>query len=86
MTWPIVLFCLWVVAAAVVAFLPMRIQYVLGLFLVVSAMVLIAWLSVSVSPWIGVAATAAFVSMFRKPLAYFAKRFLGKARGGRHMP
>lgn len=80
MSTPLVLAFLWVLAATVVAFLPMRFQYVLGFLLAVSAVVLIVWLSVSLSPWIGVAALAAFVSMFRKPLGYFARRLL--RRGG----
>ncbi|MCB2126255.1 MAG: DUF2484 family protein [Rhodobacteraceae bacterium] len=78
MTAPIVAACLWVVAATAVAFLPMRFQRIVGLPLVASALLLIVWLSRAVSPWIGVAALAAFVSMFRKPLGYFAKRLLGK--------
>lgn len=78
MTAPIVAACVWVVAATAVAFLPMRVQRILGLPLVAAALALIIWLSRAVSPWIGVAALAAFVSMFRKPLIYFAKRLLGK--------
>lgn len=78
MTAPIVAACVWVVAATAVAFLPMRVQRILGLPLVAAALALIIWLSRAVSPWIGVAALAAFVSMFRKPLIYFVKRLLGK--------
>ncbi|KAB2885036.1 MAG: DUF2484 family protein [Albidovulum sp.] len=78
MTAPIVAACVWVVAATAVAFLPMRVQRILGLPLVAAALALIIWLSRAVSPWIGVAALAAFVSMFRKPLIYFAKRLLRK--------
>lgn len=79
---PIVLACLWVLAATVVAFLPMRLQYVFGFFLAVSAVALIVWLSVSLSPWVGVAALAGFVSMFRKPLGVLASRLIGKGRAG----
>lgn len=82
MSAPIVLACLWVVAATVVAFLPLRLQVVFGFFLAVWALALVIWLSAAVSPWIGVAALAAFVSMFRKPLAYFAKRLLGRGGAG----
>ncbi len=79
---PLVLAFLWVVAATVVAFLPMRLQVVFGFFLALSAIALIVWLSVSLSPWIGVAALAAFVSMFRKPLGYFARHLTGRGRAG----
>lgn len=69
--------CLWVVAATVVALLPMRLQYVPGVILLGLAPVLIVWIGLSVAWWAGVLALAAFVSMFRNPLRYF----LAKARG-----
>lgn len=69
--------CLWVVAATVVALLPMRMQYVPGVILLGLAPVLILWIGLSVAWWAGVLALAAFVSMFRNPLRYF----LAKARG-----
>lgn len=80
---PLVLGFLWVLAAALVALLPMRLQFVLGFFLALSALILIVWLSATLSPWIGLAALVAFVSMFRKPLRYFARRLLGLDRTGR---
>jgi len=80
MSTPIVLAFLWVIAATVVAFLPMRLQFVFGFLLVVSGFVLMIWLSVAVSPWVGLVALASFGSMFRKPLGHLAKRVLG--RGG----
>ncbi len=83
MSTPLILACLWVLAAAAVALLPMRLQFVFGFFLALSAVALIVWLSLSVSPWIGLAALVGFVSMFRKPLRYFAKRLLGSADTGR---
>ena len=58
MTAPIVAACVWVVAATAVAFLPMRVQRILGLPLVAAALALIIWLSRAVSHWIGVAALA----------------------------
>ena len=79
---PLILAFLWVVAASIVAFLPMRMQMILGLPLVAAAVALVVWLSLSLSPWVGVAAFAAFVSMFRKPLVYFAKRLLGRGGAG----
>ncbi|MCB2114795.1 MAG: DUF2484 family protein [Rhodobacteraceae bacterium] len=75
---PLTLAFLWVVAASIVAFLPMRVQMIVGLPLVAAALALIVWLALAVSPWIGVAALAAFVSMFRKPLGYFAKKLIGR--------
>ena len=69
--------CLWVLAATAVAFLPMRYQYAPGLLLLLAALVLIYLIGRDVGLWAGVAAGLAFVSMFRKPLRYFAKRAMG---------
>ncbi len=77
MTGPLALGFLWVVAAAIVAMLPMRWQYPPGILLLLLAPVLIVWIGV-VHGWVVAAlGFAAFVSMFRRPLAYFWR----KARG-----
>ena len=60
--------CLWVLAASGTAMLPMRRQMVPGLLLLVSAPVLMVWMSVQVGWFAGVLALLAFVSMFRRPL------------------
>lgn len=80
MTAPIVAACLWVLVATAVAFLPMRVQWIVGLPLVAAGVVLIVWLSRDVSAWIGIAASAALVSVFRKPLGYLAARLRGRGR------
>lgn len=79
---PLILAFLWVVAASIVAFLPMRAQMVLGLPLAAAAVALVIWLAVTLSPWVGAVALAAFISIFRKPLVYFAKRLLGRGGAG----
>ena len=71
--------CLWVLAATTVAFLPMRYQYAPGILLLLAALVLIYLIGRDVGLWAGVAAGLAFVSMFRKPLRYFAKRAMGQS-------
>ena len=68
----------WVFASAIVAMLPMRRQYVPGVALLLAAPVLIVMVAVQVHWLAGVAALAAFVSMFRNPLKYFAKRAMGQ--------
>ena len=69
--------CLWVLASAAVALLPMRYQYVPGVMLLVAAPILILWIGVGYS-WLAAAlALFAFFSMFRNPLRYF----LARARG-----
>ena len=70
--------CLWVLASAIVAMLPMRLQYPPGLALLVVAPLLLVWIAV-VHGWIWLAiGLFAFVSMFRNPLIYFAKRAMGR--------
>ena len=69
--------CLWVVAATVVALLPMRLQFVPGVVLLGLAPVLIVWLGLEVAWWAGVLGLIAFVSMFRHPLRYFWARARG---------
>lgn len=74
----LVISCLWVVAATVVAMLPMRYQYIPGIFLLLAAPVLIYLIGRDVALWAGIAAALAFISMFRNPLRYFAKRAMGQ--------
>lgn len=84
MSLPILLSCLWVLAAAGVAMLPMRRQYVPGLALLIAAPVLIAWLAVAHGPWLPLVAALAVISMYRRPLGYFLGRALGnRSAGGR---
>ncbi len=78
MTAPLILACLWALAATGVAFLPMRRQMVPGLALLLVAPVLIVWIGVAVGWGWAVAGLAAFLSMFRNPLIYFARRALGQ--------
>lgn len=78
MSLSLVLGCLWVIAAAVTALLPMRWQFVPGLALLVAAPVLIIWIG-AVHGWVwAVLGLGAFVSMFRRPLGYLARRALGR--------
>ena len=73
-----ILACIWVVAATVVAFLPMRRQYAPGVFLLGAAPVLIGLLWYDHGMWVGLAALAGFLSMFRNPLRYFWRRARGE--------
>ncbi|SLN26137.1 hypothetical protein PSA7680_01135 [Pseudoruegeria aquimaris] len=73
--------CLWVLAAAGVAMLPMRHQFAPGVILLALAPVVIVWLARVHGVWIGVAGFAAFVSMFRRPLKYYGNRLWARVRG-----
>ena len=78
MSLPLILACLWVVAAAITATQPMRRQRIVGLPLLLLAPVLILWLSVVHGAWVGVVACLAVLSMFRRPLLYLLARVRGE--------
>lgn len=77
MSLPLVLGCVWVLAAAITAMLPMRQQMVPGLTLLVMAPVLLVWIAM-VHGWLWLAVGLfAFVSMFRRPLLHLMQRVMG---------
>jgi hypothetical protein len=77
MSWSLVVGALWVIAVAITSLLPMRRQMMPGLSLLTAAPILLAWIGYT-HGWLWVAVgTCAFVSMFRRPLIYFARRALG---------
>lgn len=78
MSLPLILGCLWVIASALVAMLPMRRQFPPGIALLVAAPVLLVWIGWE-HGWVWLAAGLfAFVSMFRNPLRYFLFKALGR--------
>ena len=78
MSWPLILGCVWVLAAAATAMLPMRRQMVPGLALLAAAPVLLVWIG-WMHGWLWLAiGLFAFLSMFRKPLWYLTRRALGR--------
>ena len=78
MSTPLILACLWVLLGTITAFLPMRYQYAPGLTLLIAAPVLIVWIGYEHGVWVAAFGAFAFVSMFRNPLRYLAKKALGK--------
>jgi len=75
---PLVLGCVWVIAAAIVAMLPMKRQMLPGTALLLAAPILLVWIG-WVHGWLWLAlGLFAFLSMFRNPLIYFARRALGR--------
>ncbi len=77
MSLSLILACLWVLASALVAALPMRRQYVPGVALLIAAPVLIGVIFYEQGALLGFAALFGFVSMFRRPLLYFGRKALG---------
>ena len=68
MSLSLILACLWVVVAAIIAMLPMRRQFAPGLTLLLTAPFLLAYLGYQHNPWLVLAASIAIISMFRRPL------------------
>lgn len=77
MSLPLILGCVWVLAATLTALLPMSRQFVPGLTLLVMAPVLLVWIAM-VHGWLWLAVGLfALVSMFRRPLLYYWRRMIG---------
>ena len=83
MSAPVAAAVIWVFLATCTAFLPMRFQFVPGIALLIAAPAVIAWLGLTYGILAGVGALAAFLSMFRKPLAYYWRKWTGR---GEEMP
>jgi hypothetical protein len=78
MSTPLILGCIWVLAAAGTAMLPMRRQMVPGIALLAVAPVLLVWIGWA-HGWLWLAiGLFAFLSMFRNPLLYFLRRAMGR--------
>lgn len=73
----LILACLWVFAATLIALLPVRRQVPLGVVLLVVAFGLIIWIGLDYGLWPALLGLAGFLSMFRRPLLYFGRRALG---------
>ncbi|MEC3863193.1 DUF2484 family protein [Mesobacterium sp. TK19101] len=78
MSTALTLACLWVLAATGVAFLPMRVQRVVGLPLVIAVPVLLYLIAKTHGLLITLACVAAVVSMLRRPLAHLWKKLTGR--------
>lgn len=75
---PLIAAALWVIAASVVAFLPMRRQFAPGLVLLGLAPVLIVWIGM-LHGWLwALIGLGGFISMFRRPLWYLARKAVGR--------
>lgn len=81
MSLSLTLACLWVLAAAVVAMLPMKYQYAPGLSLLIAALPLMIFVGTQHGVLPVLLVLFAVVSMFRRPLGYLARRALGRDGG-----
>lgn len=81
MTTPtLVLACLWVLVATLVAMLPMRWQFAPGSALLVISPVLIWRLGAEYGWLAAVLALLAVLSMFRRPVQFYLRRILSRGR------
>lgn len=78
MSLSLIIGCFWVLAAAVVALLPMRHQYAPGVLLLAVAPGLLGWVAWDHGAWVFAFGFFALVSMFRNPLIYFWRRARGQ--------
>ena len=74
---PLALGCLWVIAAAITAMLPMKYQKFPGLPLLIAAPVLLVWIGMTHGYLWTAFGIFAFASMFRRPLIYLARKAMG---------
>jgi len=73
----LILGCCWVLAATVVAFLPMRAQFVPGSVLLALIIPVLTFIGTEHGFWVAALGFAAFASMFRNPIRYYWRRFRG---------
>jgi len=66
--------CLWVVAATIVAFLPLRYQYAPGILLLLAAPAMIWTLAAAHGPVLALGAVFAVLSLFRRPLWHLLQK------------
>ncbi len=78
MSGPFIAAVIWALVGSATAMLPMRMQIVPGLALLISAPLLLVWIGLA-HGWLWAAlGLLAFLSMFRRPLVYFAARAMGR--------
>lgn len=66
----VILACLWVLAATLTAFLPLRYQMIPGGLLLVTAPLILGFLAFQHGIWIFLLGLAGFLSIFRRPLGH----------------
>lgn len=81
MSLSLILSCFWVIAASIVAMLPMRRQFAPGITLLICAPFLLVYLGYQHNPWVVLAASIAILSMFRRPLFFMSKRLILRLKG-----
>ena len=72
----------WVFLGTILAFLPISVQKMVGWPLLLAAPVLIWLMYREFGPFAAGFALFAFLSMFRRPLMFYARRLIGRAQGG----
>lgn len=78
MSLSLMLACFWAIAATITALLPMRLQFPPGLTLLVLAPFLIGFIGYEHGAFLALVGCAGFVSMFRRPLIFYFRKWTGR--------
>jgi hypothetical protein len=82
MSWSLLSAAIWALAATFTAFLPMRLQFPPGIFLLLTAPAILIWVGAAHGFFWALLGLAGFLSMFRKPLIYFVRKALRRPQPG----
>jgi hypothetical protein len=74
----LILASFWVLAATVVAMMPMRMQFIPGIGLLTLSVPLLGYVGWQHGGWIVLLVLLGVLSMFRRPLFYFTKKVFGR--------
>jgi hypothetical protein len=78
-SWPLILACLWVVAAHLIAMLPSRDHHWRAAYILIGVGVpLVGWVTWVVGPWVGLIVLGAGASVLRWPLCYLWRWLAGR--------
>ncbi|MGO4853515.1 DUF2484 family protein [Phaeovulum sp. W22_SRMD_FR3] len=83
MTLPLILACLWVLAATLIALAPRGLHWPGAWALIAVGVPILGWVTLTHGPWVGLAVLAAGVSILRWPVIFLARRLLGHRLLGR---
>jgi len=78
MSLSLILACVWALAATITALLPMRLQFPPGLTLLMLAPFLIGFIGYEHGIFPALAGLAGFMSMFRRPLIFYFRKWTGR--------
>ncbi|MCR8725231.1 DUF2484 family protein [Frigidibacter sp. ROC022] len=83
MSLPLILACVWAIAANLIGMLPSKDYHWRAAYLLIALGVpLVGWVTWTNGPWIGLIVLAAGASILRWPIWYLWRWMIGKGKGG----